>query len=141
MSKVLDDILQKRQRATVPERSEEGLPTLSPDSSLATASNTSAETKTTVSTTAQEAAPEENEPLSLKKLTLRVELETALGLQQLALEQPITPETFLEGLYELCQSDPSLMAKALTLAKERYRRRRVRGVRKRAQNMLKNLDG
>jgi hypothetical protein len=140
MSKVLDDILQKRQRAKVAERFDEGLSAPSDDNNFAAAAETLIEPKTKLLATQQPEFTREEEPLNLKKLTFRVEVEIALGLQQLALEQPITPETFLEGLYELCQSDPSLMGKALTLAKERYKRRKIRGVRKRAQNMLKNLD-
>lgn len=139
MSKVLDDILQKRQRATVTERVDEGLSAPSPENRVVTA-ETLMEPKTKLLASQQLQPTQEEEPLNLKKLTFRVELEIALGLQQLALEEPITPETFLEGLYELCQSDPSLMGKALALAKERYKRRKIRGVRKRAQNMLKNLD-
>lgn len=71
-----------------------------------------------------------------KTLTLRVAWETALDLKSRCVREGISPETFLESIYEQCLADSALMDAAISGAKERYTKRQVVGVRKRAEKIL-----
>lgn len=75
-----------------------------------------------------ESPPEiDNLPQISKRLAVRLEDELRDQLEMLCKYEKITPETFLEAAFVVCQSNPGTMAMVMTEAKDRYGKRKMAG--------------
>lgn len=75
-----------------------------------------------------ESPPEtDNLPQISKRLAVRLEDELRDQLEMLCKYEKITPETFLEAAFVVCQSNPGTMAMVMAEAKDRYGKRKMAG--------------
>ncbi len=58
---------------------------------------------------------------------MRLEDELRDQLEMLCKYEKITPETFLEAAFVICQSNPGTMAMVMAEAKDRYGKRKMAG--------------
>lgn len=66
-------------------------------------------------------------PQISKRLAVRLEDDLRKQLETLCKDEKITPETFLEAAFVVCQSNPGTMAMIMSEAKERYAKRKIAG--------------
>lgn len=66
-------------------------------------------------------------PQISKRLAVRLEDEVRDQLEMLCKYEKITPETFLEAAFVVCQSNPGTMAMVMAEAKDRYGKRKMAG--------------
>lgn len=120
-----DDLLSKikqkaQQKKDVPTRNTSLLGSSNPSSpspNLEIAQNLQIESPTEV----------EDLPQISKRLAVRLEDELRDQLEMLCKYEKITPETFLEAAFVICQSNPGTMAMIMAEAKDRYGKRKMAG--------------
>ena len=120
-----DDLLSKikqkaQQRKDVPTRNTSLLGSSSPGSS-------SPELEITQNVQIDSPPEIDNLPQISKRLAVRLEDELRDQLEMLCKYEKITPETFLEAAFVICQSNPGTMALIMAEAKDRYGRRKMAG--------------
>ena len=120
-----DDLLSKikqkaQQRKDVPTRNTSLLGSSSPGSS-------SPELEITQNVQIDSPPEIDNLPQISKRLAVRLEDELRDQLEMLCKYEKITPETFLEAAFVICQSNPGTMAMIMAEAKDRYGRRKMAG--------------
>ena len=120
-----DDLLSKikqkaQQRKDVPTRNTSLLGSSSPGSS-------SPELEITQNVQIDSPPEVDNLPQISKRLAVRLEDELRDQLEIVCKYEKITPETFLEAAFVICQSNPGTMAMVMAEAKDRYGKRKMAG--------------
>lgn len=143
---LLEDLKSNRQRAIVPEREDPLIQKFQfPLEESEQTSNLSKLEDLPETSTSQADSQEEllnldgdkidNYPSKLRRLTIRIDESVCLRLDALCSRQNITPETLVEALFSSSETNSSWEKRAIKDAKERYRKRKLAGVKKRASSM------
>lgn len=131
---LLSQIKQKAQaRKDVPARNTSLLGSgnaVSPSQNLEVAQNIQVELRTEL----------DDLPQISKRLAVRLEDEIRKQLETLCKDEKITPETFLEAAFVVCQSNPGTMAMVMAEAKNRYAKRKMAGELRRLKTINKKYQ-
>lgn len=144
MSKNILDTIKGRSRPRVPDREDELIPREGSDISDDESAEPEAiaESQSPLQTAKQMETHSElnseglnNYPSELRRITLRIDAETYLGINSNCSREKITAETLTEAVYALLLENSTLMEKAIANAKERYNKRQFAAVRKRTATL------
>lgn len=128
------DRLKNRSRATVPLRDASFTKEVNDSKTEFSHLSKVEEPPQSLSDSSDETFPE------VTRRTIRLEQQVDEELERLCSRERITRETFLEAAYLACNDNPEILQEVLTIAKERYRRRKMAGEKRKFQTMGKKYE-